>query len=231
MGKLTGDQVRSIPKMYAAGMSSVEISVAFGVSKEAILYRLRSLGVERRNFEVVLPEPEVLDLYASGISTIEIAKMYNTTHTRISRCLKENGVKLRTKKEALQKYVRINTCVVCGTKFRPRAEWTATTNSNRKTCGPECYGKLISSIVSVTSFKHGQSQVYYTPRALEFKKLECDWCSTKDLLEIHHKDKNKANNTKENIMTLCKSCHAKLHYKQDDRGLRGWNPGCYEKDA
>jgi 5-methylcytosine-specific restriction endonuclease McrA len=42
-------------------------------------------------------------------------------------------------------------------------------------------------------------------------------------LDTHHKDRDRSNNTIENIMVLCASCHAKLHYVEDDRGLQGWN--------
>jgi len=49
-------------------------------------------------------------------------------------------------------------------------------------------------------------------------------CGGKELLEIHHIDRDKSNNKKENIQTLCKPCHALLHYIEDSRGLRGWNP-------
>ena len=35
-------------------------------------------------------------------------------------------------------------------------------------------------------------------------------------LHIHHIDKNRKNNTHTNLITLCHSCHSKLHYRERD---------------
>ena len=56
---------------------------------------------------------------------------------------------------------------------------------------------------------------------LKFKVLErdryiCQICkkdvSGKGLAVVHHKDGDKQNNTMKNLVTLCKSCHPKIHY-------------------
>lgn len=51
---------------------------------------------------------------------------------------------------------------------------------------------------------------------LERDNYECQMCN-KDISKsnmscIHHKDENKTNNVMENMISLCKSCHSKLHY-------------------
>ena len=48
-----------------------------------------------------------------------------------------------------------------------------------------------------------------------FKEKECWACgATSIYLELHHIDGDKRNNTKENLVTLCKSCHTKIHRNQ-----------------
>lgn len=50
-----------------------------------------------------------------------------------------------------------------------------------------------------------------------FEKV-CMRCgSTKHIL-VHHKDRNRRNNTKENHEILCKSCHQKEHSVRDSEG-------------
>ena len=39
----------------------------------------------------------------------------------------------------------------------------------------------------------------------------CQTCGNKSYLVIHHRDKKKDNHSLENLITLCASCHRKLH--------------------
>jgi 5-methylcytosine-specific restriction endonuclease McrA len=62
---------------------------------------------------------------------------------------------------------------------------------------------------SRTKAKHG-SRAFYIKIFGIIK--ECERCKSKKNLEIHHIDRNRRNNVKENLMPLCKSCHRKLHW-------------------
>lgn len=44
-------------------------------------------------------------------------------------------------------------------------------------------------------------------------KSQCELCSTESNLEVHHKDVNRENNHPDNLITLCKSCHGRVHSK------------------
>lgn len=224
MAKLNQKQISTLLELYKSGKSSVELSSIFGVTKEAILYQLRAAGIERRHNSVQMPVAEICSRYQQGQSTIEIGVAAGCSHTAIRRILRENGVALRSKADANEKYARKNECVICGTVFRARDSWKSTRSGNRKTCSSGCALKLRSNIASETSFRHGQSQSYYTVRCGDLKKSVCEKCGGATRLEIHHIDRNHMNNTAGNIQTLCKSCHASVHYVEDDRGLRGWNP-------
>ena len=43
------------------------------------------------------------------------------------------------------------------------------------------------------------------------KKKSCEICKSKINLIVHHKDRNRTNNKKDNLITLCSSCQAKEH--------------------
>lgn len=164
-------------------------------------------------------------MYRSGESTRDIAASFGTTHTTIRRVLKNRGVELRGRKEAAEKQSRYNTCVVCGTEFRARR--TPSCNLNRKTCSKECLSKLQkeqSRGEKSGNWKGGYSQAHYQRVRRELKEDKCESCGATDRrLDTHHLDRDKSNNALENIVVLCASCHAFLHYIEDDRGLQGWN--------
>jgi len=43
------------------------------------------------------------------------------------------------------------------------------------------------------------------------KENSCYFCEKEKGLLVHHKNLNKNNNSKENLLTLCPSCHVRLH--------------------
>jgi hypothetical protein len=58
--------------------------------------------------------------------------------------------------------------------------------------------------------------------AREHLKDSCEGCGTSERLEIHHKDEDWKNNSEQNLSTLCRSCHMKLHWSQwRSRGHQG----------
>jgi hypothetical protein len=50
-------------------------------------------------------------------------------------------------------------------------------------------------------------------RDLIAERKVCENCLTAINLQVHHKDRNRGNNSSENKILLCKSCHADLHEK------------------
>ena len=48
-------------------------------------------------------------------------------------------------------------------------------------------------------------------RAQKLRKAACERCGATKKLHAHHKNKNIADNTVENIETLCRSCHDAHH--------------------
>lgn len=54
-----------------------------------------------------------------------------------------------------------------------------------------------------------KAEYSYTRIIREMK--ECHFCGATKNLCRHHIDKNRSNNTPENLVVVCRSCHAKLH--------------------
>lgn len=52
-------------------------------------------------------------------------------------------------------------------------------------------------------------------RARKHKAQACSECGAIADLHVHHKDRNPANNEPANLMTLCASCHLRLHWRED----------------
>jgi hypothetical protein len=51
----------------------------------------------------------------------------------------------------------------------------------------------------------------------ERDKYVCQICNSLEDLIVHHRDKNKLNCNPDNLITLCRSCHIKLHRGKEGR--------------
>lgn len=64
----------------------------------------------------------------------------------------------------------------------------------------------------------------YTRRKIAFVTLGleeiCESCGTTDGVCVHHIDRDKSNNTKENLKILCRSCHTGDHARSGDNGWK-----------
>jgi hypothetical protein len=86
--------------------------------------------------------------------------------------------------------------------------------NRRKYCSHECLAivqsrerKGIFGIGEKNPTWKGGIQVYR--RFL--KKEKCEICESVKQLVVHHKDRNRYNNSLNNLIILCRSCHAKEH--------------------
>jgi 5-methylcytosine-specific restriction endonuclease McrA len=52
-------------------------------------------------------------------------------------------------------------------------------------------------------------------RARKHIAAACQDCATTIKLHVHHIDRNPSNNDPANLLTLCSSCHLKLHWRED----------------
>lgn len=164
---------------------------------------------------------ELVRYYLDGHTLRDTGEKFGITYTsQVRKLLLSLGIKPRNHISAALPQVRLNTCVICGTVFRPMGR------KDRKTCSKDCNSKLMTEIQSgdkCSTWKGGRSQGYYQKVRRELKPDVCEVCGVTDArLDTHHIDRDRTNNTLENIQVLCVQCHAKRHYIEDDRGLRGW---------
>jgi hypothetical protein len=62
---------------------------------------------------------------------------------------------------------------------------------------------------------------------LENQKCACEVCGSQSRLGLHHKDRNRTNNSPENLQTLCPTCHTRLHWAEDKMPWRRHSALCF----
>lgn len=82
----------------------------------------------------------------------------------------------------------------------------------RKYCCRECMKK---AFVKVGNNPQSYSPSHHTARKLAYlvlnREYKCEKCGSTSNVDVHHKDGDRNNNTPENIVLLCRSCHMKEH--------------------
>ena len=110
-------------------------------------------------------------------------------------------------------------CEVCGKKLERRKlksgyEEPLYWFNKRKYCSLECSAKARK----LTDYKESKAKTWGgghgAARRLFQETDMCADCGKHGKTEIHHIDENYLNNAPENLVRLCKSCHAKRHRKR-----------------
>lgn len=137
-----------------------------------------------------------------------------------------------------KKYKRNLTCKVCGTMFTSTAPnhkycgnkcYSEASLVMKKKSTTQC--KLCKSEIKYKKINNKETQycskqcaglvktlnstgTNYFYKALFYYGTICDICGDKNYkhLVVHHKDKNRKNNTLENLQVLCANCHHCLHF-------------------
>lgn len=99
-------------------------------------------------------------------------------------------------------------CIICG---RP-----ILSGANKKTCSRSCANKHRAGI------KYKMNQPRSKVKSYKFLKIRllkargkiCERCGYNkyEILQIHHKDKNRSNNNLDNLELICPNCHFEEHY-------------------
>jgi hypothetical protein len=66
---------------------------------------------------------------------------------------------------------------------------------------------------------YGSGDSHYREIAFRSKERKCERCEYNkhpEILEVHHKDRNRENNTIENLLVLCPTCHMEDHFFNKD---------------
>ncbi len=104
-------------------------------------------------------------------------------------------------------------CIVCGTHILSGA--------NKKTCSRSCANKnRIGVQYKINSPRDkAKSQQALKIRLLDDRRRKCERCkySKYQILEVHHKNRNREDNRLENLALMCPNCNAEEHLLEKSR--------------
>lgn len=104
------------------------------------------------------------------------------------------------------------TCVVCGTPILA--------NLNKKTCSRSCANKNRAGIsYKIRSpYDKVKAQQSLKLRLLKLRGNKCERCDYDKhyILQMHHKNRNRGDNSMENLELICPNCHYEEHHKKKE---------------
>lgn len=107
-------------------------------------------------------------------------------------------------------------CEYCGKKLErkvyPSKKEDLSVFKRRKYCDIECMKR---AYVGKDARHQDYSSAHHTSRKIAYliegKEEKCELCGSTKNIDVHHKDGNYRNNSIENLIVVCRSCHMKLH--------------------
>ena len=96
-------------------------------------------------------------------------------------------------------------CNHCGKRIKRTNREILESKSRRFFCSHRC--------AALTTLNGGELKIDYRKIAFKYKEKKCEECGYDNeyALEIHHIDKDRTNNSKENLHVLCANCHTLVH--------------------
>lgn len=90
------------------------------------------------------------------------------------------------------------------------------TGTNKKTCSRVCANKHRIGIKYKMNRPRDKVTFYRSLkiRLLQQRGKKCGRCNYNkyEILQVHHKDRNRSNNELENLELICPNCHLEEHY-------------------
>lgn len=109
-------------------------------------------------------------------------------------------------------------CVICS---KPIAA-----SANKKTCSRACSNKNRAGIRYKIGRPHDKAMELRSIklRLLKERGIRCERCGydKREILHVHHKDRNRSNNSSTNLELICPNCHYEEHYLEKSwlRGIK-----------
>lgn len=98
-------------------------------------------------------------------------------------------------------------CIACGTPIL--------SGLNKKTCSRSCANKSRSGIsyTHTSLMDKALSQRRIKVALIKERGASCERCgyAIMEILQLHHKDRDRSNNTPQNLEILCPNCHFEEH--------------------
>lgn len=108
-------------------------------------------------------------------------------------------------------------CAYCKKSFQRHPSDLNHSKSGFRFCSKKCKGmaQRIGGIPEIMPSHYGTASEKYR-NLFTIEELKCYRCGYDEFpcaVEIHHKDEDRSNNKKENLIPLCACCHRALHNK------------------
>ena len=119
-------------------------------------------------------------------------------------------------------------CDNCGIEFSRCKSHLKKSKSGLRFCGRTCKNtaQRIGNYNSILRPSHyGDGRYGYRVIAFRNYPKRCNRCGYDQcvgILRVHHKDRNRKNNNKDNLEVLCPNCHEVEHYMSNDGIYTGW---------
>ena len=129
------------------------------------------------------------------------------------------SISCRTKSQFKGKYLN---CFICSKEIYRSPKDLKNSNSGKFFCSKSCQTVWRNKVLFVgknhSNWKHGISAYRRILKATEKEQI-CTLCRTGDIrvLIVHHKDKNRKNNTIDNLVWLCHNCHYLVHHFDNEQ--------------
>lgn len=132
--------------------------------------------------------------------------------------------KCSSKYHAINKQPKANNCkcAMCETEFYKSKSKIAASKSGLMFCTRECKDKAqrIGGIKEIQpSHYNASNPTDYRSLAFKYYNAECSKCGYNEhieILEVHHKNRDRNDNSKDNLEILCPNCHMWEHYTSKD---------------
>lgn len=112
----------------------------------------------------------------------------------------DGGVSKRVKNILIKK-----TCPVCNNEFKTRVG----IKSEKITCSHGCANTFFRSNINHPNWLEDA----YITTCFHYHERKCVICEEKNVLDVHHYDKNRDNNKPENLIPMCPTHHRYIHSK------------------
>lgn len=111
-----------------------------------------------------------------------------------------------------RKTIQSFVCAYCGRSVQK------TDTRIRRFCSVSCarnaHGKSIKERNLAAGIWHNYKQAKAELIKITNGCESCGWNEVADVLELHHRDRNRSNNHRSNLSILCPTCHTLLHWQE-----------------
>jgi hypothetical protein len=110
-------------------------------------------------------------------------------------------------------------CPLCNKVFQKNMNNSK--DLKRVTCSHDCANKYFAWKQGAKNYKHGEAPSTYISKINKYYKSNnitpsCVVCNCTDILDVHHIDEDRSNNSIDNLVYLCPNHHSLLHRNKSD---------------